>query len=63
MEKRYWQWLQGVLDFLFYYILQLPHAFFQQFLIIKMTQVNNPLVINLPKNYVYVSNLVNQSQP
>ena len=41
----------------------LLHAFFQQFSTIKMTQqVNIPQVINLPKNYVYVSNLVNQSQ-
>ena len=49
--------------FSIYYILQLLHAFFQQFSTIKMTQqVNIPPVINLPKNYVYVSNLVNQSQ-
>ena len=49
--------------FSIYYILQLLHAFFQQFSTIKMTQqVNIPQVINLPKNYVYVSNLVNQSQ-
>ena len=49
--------------FSIYYILQLLHAFFQQFLTIKMTQqVSNPLVIHPPKNYVYLSNLVNQSQ-
>ena len=36
--------------FSIYYILQLLHAFFQQFSTIKMTQqVNIPQVINLPK--------------
>ena len=42
--------------FSIYYILQLLHAFFQQFLTIKMTkQVNIPPVIHQPKNYGYVS--------
>ena len=55
MEKRLLTMAAKCTRFSIYYLLQLPHAFFQQFLTVKITQrVNNPPVINLPKNYVYV---------